>query len=237
MLEMLGVPYVFSNVLASSLAMNKPKSKLFAKDCGLDVLPHYLLNKKRKFDINRIIDKIGLPVVVKPAELGSSVGMSIAKTSEELSNAIDLAFEYDDEIMLEKFIKGRELTCAIFGNNPPRALPLVEIIPKISEYFDFKAKYEQGGSEEICPADVPPEVTDRIQQDSIKIFEAIGCHDLARVDYIWDEVNQKYYFLEINTIPGMTQTSLVPQEAQAAGMDFSAFLDELIKNALKRKKE
>jgi len=137
-------------------------------------------------------------------------------------------------ILLEKYIKGRELTCAIFGNVEPKALPLVEIISKVSDFFDYKAKYETGGSEEVCPAKVPDDIRDRIQNDSVKIFQEIGCHDLARADFIWDEKNDKYYFLEINTIPGMTQTSLVPQEAKASGMEFGYFLDKLIEEALKR---
>jgi len=142
--------------------------------------------------------------------------------------------EYGPEVLLEKFIKGRELTVAIFGNKPPRAFPVVEIIPKVSAFFDYKAKYEIGGSEEVCPAKIPDDIRKKVQKQAVKIFKAVGCQDLSRADFIWNEADDKLYFLEINTIPGMTATSLAPQAAAAAGMEFGRFLDKLIGEALKR---
>ena len=134
---------------------------------------------------------------------------------------------------MEIFIKGRELTVALFGN-PPKALPVVEIIPKISKWFDYKAKYKTGGTLEICPAPIPENITKKVQNFGVKIFKAIGCKNLARADFIWSNIDRKLYFLEINTIPGMTATSLAPQAAKAAGLNFNQFLDRLIKGALKR---
>lgn len=232
MLDMIGIPYVFSGVLAHALAMNKPKTKILVKAGGLLVAEDALVRKNEKYDLGKIIARLSLPIVVKPSELGSSVGVSIAKTKSELEQGIETAFKHDKEVLLERFIKGRELTVPIMGNNPPRALPVIEIIPKISSWFDYKAKYEVGGSEEICPAKIPQKIKDKIQKQALIAYQIIGCRGLARVDVIWKEGSDDLYFLEINTIPGMTATSLVPKSARAAGLSFSQFLDKLIDQAL-----
>lgn len=237
MLDMLGIPYVFSGTLASALAMNKHLTKIIAQTVGLTICPDLILNSNAQVDLDKIIADFGLPLVVKPVELGSSVGISIPKTKAELEVALTNAFKQANSIMVEKYIKGRELTCGILGNEQPESLPVVEIIPKVSEFFDYKAKYEVGGSEEVCPAKIPENIRNQVQKQSVAIFQAIGCADLARVDFIWDEETDQLYFLEINTIPGMTQTSLVPQEAKAQGLEFSQFLDTLITEALKRYKK
>jgi D-alanine-D-alanine ligase len=174
--------------------------------------------------------------VVKPIESGSSVGMSICHKVEDLSQAIEKAFEYSDEVMLEQFVKGREFTVAVMGNEKPKALPVVEIIPKIAEFFSYEAKYQVGGSEELCPADIPEEIRKKMQKYAIKIFKALDCRDLARADFIWSETDQKLYFLEINTIPGMTSASLAPKAAKASGFTFPEFLDKIIQSAIKRHK-
>lgn len=234
MLDMLDIPYVFSGTLASALSMNKKKTKIIAKAAGLKIAKDLVLEKGKKINLEKIIGKLGIPLVIKPTELGSSVGISIANSKEKLEEGIKKAFEYSDEIFLEQFIKGRELTVAVIGDNDPKALPVIEIIPKISGWFDYKAKYEVGGSEEVCPADIPEEIRKKIQKYAVKIFKAIGCLDLARADFIWSEKDNKLYFLEINTIPGMTVTSLAPKAAAAAGIEFTKFLDKLITGALKR---
>lgn len=227
MLDLIGMPYVFSGCLASALAMDKEKTKIIAEKIGLDTAKHIILYGEGEYDLNNIIKKLSLPIFIKPVELGSSVGMSRAGTKKELENGIKEAFKFGRKIILEKFIEGRELTVAVFGN-PPRALPVIEIKPKISKWFDYKAKYRTGGTEEICPAKIPIAVKNKIQNLAIKIFKAIGCKDLARADFIWNINDNKFYFLEINTIPGMTATSLAPQAAKAAGMEFGKFLDGLI---------
>jgi D-alanine-D-alanine ligase len=243
MLDLIGMPYIFSGTLASALAMDKEKAKIMAKDAGLNIAKHIILVKKEKYNLDSIIRKLSLPIFIKPIELGSSVGMSLAKTKKELKKGVKNAFEHGNKIILEKFIKGRELTVAVFSHSP-RALPVIEIIPKISKWFDYKAKYKTGGTLEICPALIPKNITKKVQNFGVKIFKAIGCKDLARADFIWGTSatlstgakDGKIYFLEINTIPGMTATSLAPQAARAAGMEFSVFLDELILGALKNKK-
>ena len=132
--------------------------------------------------------------------------------------------------MLEQFIDGRELTVAIMGN-PPATLPVIEIIT--SNWYDYNAKYEAEDTEKVCPADIPAKIKDEIQSLGLKAFKAIGCKDLARADFIWNKKDSKLYFLEINTIPGMTVSSLAPRAAQAVGLNFSEFLDKLIKGAVK----
>jgi D-alanine-D-alanine ligase len=236
MLDMLGLPYVFSDCLSSAIAMDKIKTKLLASAAGLTLAPDIRIGKHDAFDTKTAVLKLSLPIVVKPADSGSSVGITIAQNEAELKRGVDEAFRHGATVLLEKFVKGREFTVAVMGKNvDAHALPVVEIIPKISAWFDHKAKYEVGGSEEICPAKIPDAVRDRVQSDAVKIYNAIGCKDLARADFIWSEADDKLYFLEINTIPGMTATSLAPQAAKAAGMEFGEFLDKLIEGALKIK--
>ncbi|HLD34422.1 MAG: hypothetical protein A2259_01075 [Candidatus Moranbacteria bacterium RIFOXYA2_FULL_43_15] len=235
MLEMLGIPYVFSGTLPSALAMNKRKTKIIARSAGLKIAKDIVIAKNKKYNPEKIIAKLNLPIVIKPLELGSSVGTSLANSKEELEEGIKTALKYGDEVLLEQFIEGREFTVAVMGTKSPKALPVIEIIPKVSGWFDYRAKYEAGGSEEICPAQIPDEIRKKVQNYAVKIFKAIGCRDLARADFIWSGVDNKLYFLEINTIPGMTATSLAPQSAKAAGMEFSKFLDKLINGAIARK--
>jgi len=233
MLDMLGVPYVFSGVLAQALAMNKAKANIIAKNVGVPVADNVVITKDNSYKLDDIIKKLLLPIVVKPTELGSSVGISIVKTKSELISGIEKAFRYGPEVMLEKFIGGRELTVAVIGSkNNPQVLPVIEIIPKISKFYDYKAKYQTGGSQHICPAKIPAKIKNNIQNLAIKIFKAIGCKDLARADFIWSRDDNKIYFIELNTIPGMTKTSLVPEAAKAAGIEFSQFLDKLINGAM-----
>ena len=232
--EAMARPYVFSGILASALAMNKSKTKVIAKNAGLKVAKEMILNKNKKYNLENIVKKIGLPAVIKPMASGSSVGISIVDSVEKLNSAIKEAFAYSEEVMIEQFIKGRELTVAVLGNKNPKALPVVEIIPKISTFFDYKAKYEVGGSEEVCPAKIPDDIARKVQKYAIKIFKGLGCRDLSRADFIWNTIDNKLYFLEINTIPGMTSTSLAPKAAKAAGYNFTHFLDKLIEEALRR---
>jgi len=233
MLEMLGIPYLFSGVMASAIGMNKVKSKIIAENAELGIVPYLVLGRNDKINIQEIIDQLSLPIVVKPIEQGSSVGISIAKTENELKKGIKKAFKYDVSVMLEKYKKGRELTVGILEKERVEALPVVEIIPQLSEFYDYDSKYKQGGSKHICPAEIPDEIKDKIQNDAVKAFKAIGCKDLARVDFIWSEEDNKVYFIEINTIPGMTSVSLFPEAVKVAGMKLSEVFDELIENNLK----
>lgn len=230
--EMMGVPYLFSDHLASALAMNKEICKSVAKDRGVPVIKGVKIDKEDKLRQENI--DLPLPAVIKPVELGSSVGISIAKTPEELREGVADAFQYDDHILAEEYIKGRELTVTIMGREKGIPLPVIEIIPKTGEWFDYRAKYEAGAAEEVCPAEIPEEIKDKVQEYAVQVFEAIGCRDVARADFIWDEEKKTVFFLEVNTIPGMTATSLVPQAARAYGLEFPDFLDKLIEEASKK---
>jgi len=235
-LEMLGLSYAFSGTLASALAMNKNKTKIIVKSTGLKVAKDRVISKNEKYNLEKIINKLDFPIVVKPLELGSSVGIELVNSEKELVSGIEKALEYGEEVLLEEFVEGRELTVPVMGNNNPKAFPVVEIVPKVSGWYDYKAKYEDGGSDHFIPADIPEKIREKVQNEAVKIFKIIGCSDLARADFIWNTNNEEIYFLEINTIPGSTSTSLVPQSAKAEGMDFPDFLDELIEIAIKRNK-
>ena len=234
MLDMLGVPYVFSGVLTHAIGMNKPKAKIIANKAGVPVAKDIILKREQNIDVDKIIQELNLPMMVKPAELGSSVGVALVKTKEDLMKGIEDAFQYGNEIILEQYIKGRELTVTVMGDENPKALAVTEIIPLISEFYDYKAKYEDGGSKHVCPAEVSKEDEEKLKGYAVSGFEAIGCKDLSRLDFMWSEKDGEFYFTDINTIPGMTPTSLAPEAAQLAGMNFTQFLDKLIEGAMKR---
>lgn len=235
MLDMLGVPYVFSGVLAHALGMNKPKAKILAKNCGVAVARDLVITKKN-FNSDKIVEALGLPLVFKPSELGSSVGVSIVKNQSELERGFFKALNHGNEVIAEQYIKGRELTVTVMGNETPRVLAITEIIPLISEFYDYKAKYESGGSRHVCPAEISSILQKKVEDYAIKTYRAIGCRDLARVDFMCSEDEKEAYFIDINTIPGMTPTSLAPEAAKVAGLDFSTFLDKLIEGAMERQK-
>lgn len=234
MLDMLGVPYVFSGVLAHAVGMNKPKAKIIAASAGVPIPEDMVIKKGEEIDLEKIIEKLFLPIMVKPSELGSSVGISLAKTKEDLEKGIEDAFSHGDEVISEQYIKGREFTLTVMGNEDPKVLAITEIIPLISEFYDYKAKYEDGGSRHVCPAKISDADQKKIEKYAVAVFNSIGCNDLARVDFLWSEKENEYYFTDINTIPGMTPTSLAPEAARLAGMDFTQFLDKLIEGAMKR---
>ncbi|MFH1667790.1 MAG: D-alanine--D-alanine ligase family protein [Candidatus Komeilibacteria bacterium] len=226
LLDMMGVPYLFSGMQASNIAMNKSLAKEVAKKNGLSVARDIITTEE-----NVELERIQLPAFVKPVSLGSSVGMSLVKESSELKGAITEALKYDSQVMIEEFIQGRELTVPVLDD---KALPVVEIIPKSSEWFDYQAKYGDGGSEEVCPAKIADDLKNRLQEQAIIIFKAIGCKDLARVDFIWHEKSATIYFLEINTIPGLSPASITPKSIIAAGISLGELFDQLIENNVKR---
>lgn len=237
MLDMLGVPYVFSGVLAHAIGMNKPKAKIIAAQAGVPVAEDLVIAKNEKYNLDEITEKLSLPLMVKPSELGSSVGISLAKTKEDLEKGIADAFSHGDEVILEQYIKGREFTVTVMGGNNPRALAVTEIIPLISEFYDYKAKYEDGGSKHVIPAEISKSDEEKLKGYAVATFKSIGCADLARVDFLWSEKENEYYFTDINTIPGMTPTSLAPEAAALAGMNFTQFLNKLIEGAMGRNKK
>jgi len=192
-----------------------------------------IVNKDEKVDTRNIITNLSLPIVVKPMEQGSSIGVSLVHTKEELENAISKAHEHGDSALLESYLKGREFTVAVMGNKMPDALPVIEIIPKVSTWFDYNSKYEDGGADEICPALIPDELRIALQKTATDIFSKLGCRDLGRADFIVDSDTGLIYFIEMNTIPGMTSNSLLPKAAKEAGITFPSLLDRVIEEAIK----
>jgi D-alanine-D-alanine ligase len=233
LLDLLGVPYQGSGVLGSALAMNKEMSKILYQQAGLNVARALFFNRAEAPGLAAIEAALGLPAVIKPVNEGSSIGVTIARTREELERGLDLAFKYDHRVLVEEFLQGVEVTGGVLGNDKLQALPLVEIIPSEQyTFFDYQAKYLPGASTEICPARLDPELTKKAQQAALTAHRALGCRGYSRTDMKIRDGQP--YVLETNTIPGMTATSLFPQAAQAAGLDFPALLDTLIQLALGR---
>ncbi len=239
-LDILGVPYTGSGVLASALGMDKLKSSEFVRTLEIktpNFLHFYDKNDVNIDDIDKQVEsRIGYPCVVKPIESGSSIGISIVKEKKDLDEAIKKAYNEHDKIIVEEFIEGREITCGVLGNNFDKeleALPPVEIISK-NEFFDYNAKYFSEDTEEICPAEISDDLTSLIQENAKKIHRALGCDGLTRSDFILRD--GEFYFLEINTLPGLTEQSLCPKEAKAAGMSFSEFIDKQVNLAIEKSK-
>jgi D-alanine-D-alanine ligase len=231
LLDLLNLPYQGSGVLGSALGMNKELSKILYRQAGLAVPPAVVFNREEAPAPAAIIAELGLPVVVKPVNEGSSIGVSKATSPADLEAALDKAFAYDRRVLVEKFIPGREITGAVLGNDHPTALPLVEIIPgEQYAFFDYEAKYQPGASHEICPAPLDAELTRRGQECALTAHRALQCRGYSRTDMIL--ADGVFYVLETNTIPGMTATSLFPQAAQAYGLTFSQLLDRLVELAL-----
>ena len=231
-LDLLGLPYQGSGVLGSALAMDKDTAKTLYKVNNLPVPDWEMVLLADADTPGPLVNKLGLPLVVKPIRQGSSLGMSIAHTEEELADGIRLAFEHDTEVMVECFIEGREITVGVIGNKEVTPLPLVEIIPGSEHpFFDYQAKYQPGATKEICPADFPDEITQKAQEHGLTAHRALKLRGYSRTDMIVDNQNN-LWVLETNTIPGMTPTSLFPQAAAASGLPFDKLLDKLIELAM-----
>jgi D-alanine-D-alanine ligase len=230
-LDLIGLPYQGSGVLGSALAMDKDTAKTLYRVHGLPVSAWRMATAADAVDPAAILAELSLPLVVKPVRQGSSLGMSIARTADELACAIAKAFQYDQEVMVEQYVKGREVTVGVIGNDELTALPLVEIIPGEGHpFFDYQAKYQVGASREICPAPVPEEIRCQAQQYALTAHRALKLRGYSRTDMIVSA--EGIVVLETNTIPGMTPTSLLPQAAAAAGLPFAALLDRLLALAL-----
>lgn len=236
MLELLDLPYQGSGVLGSALAMDKHLSKVVYKDAGLDT-PQWMVLKRTDITSNVIssaIQWLGFPIMVKPCTQGSSVGMAKAEDRQSLERAIERAFEFDSRIMLEEFIDGREITGGVLGNEDLTALPIVEIIPSEQyRFFDYEAKYKKGATREICPAELPDDITLMAQDMAMRAHRALNLSGYSRTDMLLDQ-DGRIFCIETNTIPGMTPTSLFPQAAAAAGISFGQLLDRLIQLGLER---
>lgn len=229
-LEMLGVPFSTSSAFVSAVIFDKYSCKSYLRGADfIKLAPDALVRKGADVEAEsqKVVENLGLPLFVKPTDGGSSFGISKVKEASELAPAINYAFAEGPAVIVEKSISGREFTCCAYTNaNGVQALPVIEIVTQ-NEYFDYDAKYN-GHSQEICPAQVPEEVSSHIQDVTKKIYALLGCRGMMRIDYISAE--DGLYFLEVNAIPGMTSASLVPKMVRAAGIDITAFLSDIIEN-------
>ncbi len=237
LLELLGIPYTGSGVLASALCLNK----LFSKKIFLQEkipIPSFIAVEEGDWKQNsfflssKITKELGLPVVIKPVAQGSSVGVSIAQNQDEIDKSFKVAFQYDDIALAEEYIEGREVQCGILGNKDPYPLPLVEIIPK-KKFFDYEAKYTPGLAEEITPAPLSDEKTREIKKLALRAYRALGCRGFARVDMFLR--GEKILVSEVNSIPGLTKNSLFPKEARAAGIEFPDLVEKIIELGMEGK--
>lgn len=236
MLDLIGIPYVGSGCLASALAMDKAMAKkVFAAD-GIPT-PRGVVIEKAAFAADPVASAMSavplLPAVVKPSRQGSSIGMAMVNHGAGLEAALRTAFGYDDKVLVEERVRGAEITVAVLGNDRPQALPVVEIVPK-RDFFDYKAKYDPSLTDEICPARLPEAVSREAQALALRAHASLDCRGLSRVDMIVSE-DRGIVVLEVNTMPGMTMSSLFPKAAQAAGMSFPQLLDRLVGLALETK--
>lgn len=227
-LDLLDLPYQGSGVLGSALAMDKNIAKILYRQAGLRVAEWRMAARADMENPASLAAALRFPLVVKPVRQGSSLGMSIARDEQGLVDGLQKAFAYDEEVMVEEFVRGREVTGGVLGNDELQALPLVEIIPgEEYPFFDYTAKYTPGATREICPAELPATITEKAQAAALAAHRALRLRGYSRTDMIVSEEGE-VIVIETNTIPGMTPTSLLPQAAAAAGIDFPALLDRLI---------
>jgi D-alanine-D-alanine ligase len=225
-LDMLGIPYTACNVTTSALTFNKSFCKDVVASYGIKTAKSMHLFNDGKNRVKKILDELSLPVFVKPNNGGSSVGMSRVNLQKELAPALDKAFREDSEILVEEFISGRELTCGVLRSEGKIiAFPVTEIIPK-KEYFDYEAKYKKGMADEVVPANISKQQSDQCQDISRVLYEKLNCKGVVRFDYIF--TGTEFYFLEVNTVPGLSAASIVPKMARSHGWSFTELITRLI---------
>ena len=223
MFESLGIRYTGSDALSSAICMDKHISKLLAEDVGI-ATPRWKRIRKGQSIYKNEFD---YPFVVKPNSEGSTIGLTIVHNENDYDSAVEEAFKYDDEILIEEFISGKEITVSIVGED---VLPIIEIRPEHGLY-DYECKYTKGMTEYICPAELNEDLTKRIKQTAFEVYKLLKCRHYGRVDLRLDNNNQ-HWFLELNTLPGMTDTSLVPKAAKATGISFEQLIGKIIKQSL-----
>lgn len=225
-LDEMGIPYTGSGPEASHLALDKILSKEIFKKSGIPT-PQYKVLKDAK-EAKSVFDDFKLPIVVKPANEGSSVGLNVVEKKKDLPKAIDEAFSYDNNILIEEYIKAEDITVGVFDDNP---LPVVHIKPK-DKFYSYKAKYTTGMSDYIVPAQFPKDIIEEAQRLGVLAHSSLGCRFFSRADMLFDKDKNRIVVLEANTIPGLTSTSLLPKAAAAAGIDFSQMCLRLLESAL-----
>lgn len=237
MLKLAGIPFVGAGVLGSAIGMDKDVAKRLLRDAGISIADFVTVKKTdlKKLDFEEIEKKLKFPMFVKPANAGSSVGVNKAKNTEELKFALMKAFEYDNKVLIEEFVKGREVECAVLGNEEPIASAIGEIIP-IHDFYSYEAKYidEKGAILQI-PAKIDDETVKKLQEIAIETYKTLCCEGMARVDFFLTE-DRKAIINEINTIPGFTKISMYPKLWDVSGISYEELIDRLINLALERDK-
>lgn len=227
LLDFYQVPYLFSGFSTAALTIDKFKTKMFLRALGINS-PHGVIVDTD--DDWKNIHSMTFPLIAKPVDGGSSVGIFLLKNNRSIKNA---KFKKNKRYLIEEFITGRELTVTVMGNRTPTVLAITEIIPTLGEFYDYNSKYKTNGSRHLCPAILDKEIERNIKSVAVQIYQAVGCQDLARIDFILNKQNA-LYFIEVNTVPGMTETSLAPEAAKFFGLNFQEFLSKLILDKLKR---
>ena len=227
--DMLGIPYTSCDQITSAITFDKFFCNHFVSSFGINISRSMVIRKGEKMDEREILEHISLPLFVKPNRGGSSVGTSKVKAREELLPALRMALKEDNQAILEEHIPGRELSCGTINfRGQVMTLPITEIISK-KEFFDYEAKY-LGMSEEVTPADIPDTIAENISRTSLRLYQLLNCKGMVRFDYILN--NEKLFFLEVNTVPGMSELSIVPQQALKAGISLKELFSETMLNAL-----
>jgi D-alanine-D-alanine ligase len=239
LLEILGVPYTGSGVPACVRAMDKVLTKHLLHRHGLPTPDFFAFNQTAFRELGAadalpaIEQRLAFPIVVKPSSQGSALGIKFARTQADVPAALVAAFSYDAKVLLERYVEGRDLAVSVLdGPDGPVALPVVEAVPA-GDVYDFQARYEIGGAEFVCPAELPDGVTERAQELALRTYELLGCYGFARVDLMLDGAGD-LYLLEANPIPGLTETSLLPQAAEAAGIGFDELVGRILESAFTR---
>jgi D-alanine-D-alanine ligase len=233
LLELADLPYVGAGVLASSASMDKEVMKRLAHERGLPIVEYRVLSARELGEVDGLCAEFGFPVFVKPANLGSSVGISKARNCAELKDALAAAARYDRKIIVERGIEGREFECAVLGNDDPIAASPCEILPS-REFYDYEDKYLLDEAKTVLPADLTPEQTDEVRRLAVECYRAVGCEGMGRVDFLLENATGKIYINEINTIPGFTSISMYPKMWEHAGLPMPQLIDRLIELALER---
>ncbi|MDP9345717.1 MAG: D-alanine--D-alanine ligase [Actinomycetota bacterium] len=234
LLEVLGIPYTASGVSACMRTADKVATKHLLQDAGLPT-PDFFSFTETAFKelgaaeaLGAIEERLQFPIVVKPADQGSALGIRFAATASDVPAAIVAAFSYSSRVLLERHVHGRELAVSVLGDD---ALPVVEAVPKEEDFYDFSARYTIGRTRFVCPAELGHELTGRVQALALDAFRLLGCRGFARVDLMLEEATGELFVLEANAIPGLTETSLLPQAAEEAGISFDAFVERVVELA------
>jgi len=241
LLELVGIPYTASGPSACIRCMDKVVAKHLLRDAGLPTPDFYAFSQAAFEELGAakalpaIEERLDFPIVVKPAGQGSALGIKFARTAADVPGAIVAAFSYDTKVVLERYVAGRDLAVSVLdGPSGPEALPVVEAIPEGEDFYDFEARYEIGRTRFTCPAEIGEEATARAQELALAVYAALGCRGFARVDLMLDDATGALSVLEANAIPGLTDTSLLPLAAEAAGISFDALIARILELAIAR---